>query len=142
MTSRTSKLLSVMVLAACLSGCVMFDMKEKPEPDKIPATTTMVVDEVRTFPFPPDGEWHYSDIQVGYHDLLLIEPVGDSDGLTYGTITCRSGLSNPALYVDGGQSIRFEHYGPLQFRCSAKDTVGFPGPVEVKITKREGRRGR
>ena len=53
MTSRTSKLLSVMVLAACLSGCVMFDMEEKPEPDKEIKTTTMAVDEVRSFPFRP-----------------------------------------------------------------------------------------
>ena len=142
MTSRTSKLLSVIVVAACFSGCAMVDMEEKPEPDKLPQTTTMAVDEVREFSFAPDGEWHISDVQVGYHDLLLIEPVGDSDGLTYGTITCRSGYSGLALYVDGDQSIRFEHFGPLQFRCSAKDTVGFPGPVEVKITKREGRRGK
>ncbi len=142
MISRTSKLLSVMVLAVCFTGCAMFDMEEEMEPDKMPQTTTMTVGESRSFPFPADGEWHISDVQVGYHDLLLIEPVGDTDGLTYGTITCRVSSSGLALYVDGDQSIRFERYGPLQFRCSATDSIGFPGPAEVKITKREGRRGK
>lgn len=138
---RGLSVMAFVALVVSLSGCQlkeMIDEKTAEESASVIPSTPMEVGESRTVQFPVDGEWHQSDILVLHKDSMLLVPQGLTDGLEPGAVVCRAG--ELPLYVDGDQSVRFDSFGPLEFKIDPLKAAGFDGPGEVQVTKRATRR--
>lgn len=134
LTARCAALALILATGLLVGGCPYQQPKPSAEAAKPPKPThPLEVGKPETFEFQPDGRWHSSPFMLLNRQVVVMQPVKDSEGLSDEAIRFKVGPVPQMLRP--GQRVRITMPGPLGFRIDKGFAPGLIGPVTVQVER-------